>query len=130
MTDPINQQPVPPAPVPPASVPPAGTYAPAPPAAYAPAGYAVAPTGYAVAPQRTNVLAIISLVAAFFISLAAVITGHIALSQIKRTGENGRGLAIAGLVLGYIGIAGGIIAIVIMVLLGLATASLGSVSSY
>jgi peptidyl-prolyl cis-trans isomerase B (cyclophilin B) len=43
-------------------------------------------------------------VLAFFISLGAIITGHIALSQIKRTGEGGRGLAIAGLVLGYIGL--------------------------
>ena len=50
-----------------------------------------------------------SLVSAFFIHLVAVITGHIALSQIKRTGEKGRGLAIAGLVLGYLGILAGII---------------------
>ncbi|MGE2767303.1 DUF4190 domain-containing protein [Rhodococcus sp. 1.20] len=28
--------------------------------------------------------------------------GHISLAQIKRTGEQGRGLAIAGLVIGYI----------------------------
>lgn len=53
---------------------------------------------------RTNTLSIVSLVTAFVCSLAAVITGHIALSQIKRTGEAGRGLAIAGLVLGYVGI--------------------------
>lgn len=53
---------------------------------------------------RTNVLAIISLVSAFFVSLAAIITGHIALGQIKRTGEAGRGLAIAGLILGYAGV--------------------------
>jgi len=64
-----------------------------------------APTPYSgmAAGPRTNTLAIISLVLAFFISPGAIITGHIALSQIKRTGENGRGLAIAGLVLGYIG---------------------------
>ena len=58
---------------------------------------------------KTNTLAIVSLVLAFFVSLGAVICGHIALSQIKRTGENGRGLAIAGLVLGYLGLVGGLI---------------------
>lgn len=65
------------------------------------------------ASERYNVLAIVSLVSAFFVSLAAVITGHIALSQIKRTGEKGRGLAIAGLVLGYLGMLAGIITAII-----------------
>lgn len=31
-----------------------------------------------------------------------IVLGHISLAQIKRTGEKGRGLAIAGLVIGYI----------------------------
>ena len=88
---------------------------------------APAPSGqYAAAPntQKTNVLAIISLVSAFFISLAAVITGHIALSQIKKTGEQGRGLAIAGLVIGYIGLVVGLIFIIIwFAVLGLAASS-------
>jgi hypothetical protein len=35
----------------------------------------------------------------------AVILGHVARANIKRTGERGDGLAIAGLVLGYLGIA-------------------------
>jgi uncharacterized protein YacL len=65
---------------------------------------------------RTNTLAIISLVLAFFISLGAIITGHIALSQIKRTGESGRGLAIAGLVLGYIGFVLGFFLIILAVI--------------
>jgi len=66
------------------------------------------------ATDRYNVLAIVSLVSAFFISLAAIITGHIALSQIKRTGEKGRGLAIAGLILGYVGLLLSILAVVIV----------------
>ncbi|WP_426624996.1 DUF4190 domain-containing protein [Leifsonia sp. McL0607] len=66
------------------------------------------PYPYAYAPEpRTNVLAIISLVSAFIVSIAAVITGHIALAQIKRTGENGRGMALAGLIIGYVGVAAG-----------------------
>ncbi len=68
---------------------------------------------YAPAPQqKTNTLAIVSLVLAFVVSLGAVICGHIALNQIKKTGEQGRGLAIAGLVLGYIGLVGGLIWII------------------
>ena len=79
-----------------------------PPPAAAP--YAAAPTG-----PKTNTLAIVSLVLAFFISLGAVICGHIALSQIKKTGENGRGLAIAGLILGYLGLIAGLIGTIIWI---------------
>ncbi len=63
---------------------------------------------YAPVP-RTNTLAIVGFVLSFFISLGAVIVSHIALSQIKRTGEGGRGFAIAGLVIGYAGIAIGVL---------------------
>ncbi len=45
----------------------------------------------------------------------AVIFGHIGLSQIKRTGEEGRGQAIAGLIIGYVSIALGLIVAVIVV---------------
>lgn len=37
--------------------------------------------------------------------IVAVITGHLSLSQIGRTGEGGKGSAIAGLIMGYLGIA-------------------------
>jgi len=50
----------------------------------------------------TNVLAIVALVSAFFIPVAGIVCGHLALGQIKRTGENGRGLALAGLIIGYV----------------------------
>lgn len=52
----------------------------------------------------TNSMAVASFVCGFLCSLLAVVFGHIALSQISRSGESGRGLAIAGLVLGYIGV--------------------------
>ncbi len=72
-------------------------------------GYPVAPYGqaYPVAP-RTNGMAIGALVGsiagAAVCGIGAVIgavLGHIALGQIKRTGEQGRGMAIAGIVIGY-----------------------------
>jgi len=52
-------------------------------------------------PQSTNALAIVSLVCAFLFAPLGIIFGHISLSQIKKTGEEGRGLAIAGLVISY-----------------------------
>lgn len=76
---------------------------------------AVAPyhAGYYPAPQPpTSGVAVASLIcgiAEFFTlgiaAVPAVILGHVARTNIKRTGERGDGLAIAGLVLGYLGIA-------------------------
>ena len=68
------------------------------------------------APQpqaKTNTLAIISLVGAFFVSLVGIICGHIALKQIKRTGEKGRGLALAGTILGYVFFAATLLTIIL-----------------
>ncbi|MGO4691394.1 DUF4190 domain-containing protein [Glaciibacter sp. 2TAF33] len=88
-------------------------HAPAP--AYQP--YGQQPYGQQAGPAKYNVLAIVSLVSAFFISLVAIITGHIALGQIKKTGEQGRGLAIAGLVLGYVGFVGGLVVGIVIIAL-------------
>lgn len=64
-----------------------------------------------VAPVPTNTLAILSMIASivgFFtfaiFAIGGVIMGHISLNQIKRTGENGRGMALAGLIIGYVAI--------------------------
>ena len=81
------------------------------------------------ATQKTNTLAIIALVLAFFVSLGGVICGHIALAQIKRTGEQGRGLAIAALVLGYIGIALGLLFLLVYVIAIASAVSSGALSS-
>ena len=52
---------------------------------------------------RTNGFAIASFVCSLlFINILGIIFGHVALSQIKRTNEGGQGLAIAGLIIGYI----------------------------
>jgi peptidyl-prolyl cis-trans isomerase B (cyclophilin B) len=63
--------------------------------------------------SKTNTMAILSLVFAFFVSVLAVVFGHVALGQIRRTGESGRGMAIAGLVLGYIGLVAGAIVVIV-----------------
>lgn len=56
---------------------------------------------YATGP-RTNTLAIIALIAAFAVPPAGIICGHIALRQIKTTGEAGHGLALSGVIIGYV----------------------------
>jgi hypothetical protein len=65
---------------------------------------------YAPAPP-TNGLAIAALVcgiAQFAVGVTcipAIICGHLARRQIRRTGEQGDGMALAGLILGYVGAA-------------------------
>ncbi|MGH3912531.1 MAG: DUF4190 domain-containing protein [Pseudonocardiaceae bacterium] len=55
-------------------------------------------------PRPTNTLAIPALVLAFAFWPLAIVFGHRARKQIRRTGEGGRGLATAGLVIGYLAI--------------------------
>jgi hypothetical protein len=77
-------------------------------------------------PARTNTLAIVSLVASVVgafvpgLSLAGIICGHIALGQIKRTGEQGRGMALAGTIVGYAGVV--LIAVALIVVVALMAA--------
>lgn len=56
---------------------------------------------------KLNTLAVVSIATALTSigAVAAIITGHVALTQIKRSGESGRGLALAGTILGYLTIA-------------------------
>lgn len=85
----------------------------------APAGWP--PGGYGV-PRRTEGLAVASLVLglsilfmwplALFLSIAAVITGHMARNRIARSGDQGAGMALAGLIIGYVGIVLSILAII------------------
>jgi len=78
---------------------------------------------------KTSTLAIISLIGGitgFTIlpmlgSLVAVITGHMAQSEIKKSAGmiTGKGMATAGLILGYLVLAGGICAICLAIVLPL-----------
>lgn len=54
------------------------------------------------APRRTNPLAIASLVCAFVFAPLGIVLGHVSLAQIRRTQEDGRGIALAGTVLSYV----------------------------
>jgi hypothetical protein len=73
--------------------------------------------GMQAMPQNTNTLAILALVLAFVVSPAGIVLGHIARKQIRQTGEQGDGLALAGLILGYIFTALSVIYLIIVVVL-------------
>jgi hypothetical protein len=66
---------------------------------------------------KTNTLAIVSLVTSIIgLGIVGIITGHISLNQIKRTHEQGHGLALAGLIIGYVSVAAMLIAGVIFIM--------------
>lgn len=86
------------------------------------------PVSYA----KTNVLAIVALVAGvagltvipFVSSIVAVVTGHMARKELRRTGEQGDGLALAGLITGYIGIGLGVlVAVLVFAFFGIVVAA-------
>ena len=54
-------------------------------------------------------MAVVALIMGLTVAPLGIVFGHIGLCQINRTGEGGRGLAIAGLILGYIGLAAWIV---------------------
>ena len=68
------------------------------------------PPQYSANAAKTNGMAIAAFVLSLFCcNLLAVIFGHMAISQINRTGEGGRGLATAALIIGYLSMVGGVI---------------------
>jgi len=88
-----------------------------------PYGYAQ-PTG-----PKTNVMAIISLIAPFVgFGVVGLVLGIIALGQIKKTGEQGRGLALAGTIVSAASVLIGVIVIIIYVLV--IAGAIGAASSY
>jgi Domain of unknown function (DUF4190) len=105
----------PPPPPPPGSPPPYGQPQYAPPQ-YAPPGYpqpgypqaGYPPPGYGapgyppVYVRPTNTMAILALVMAFVFAPAGLILGIVARKQIRETGEDGDGLALAGIIVGGI----------------------------
>jgi uncharacterized protein involved in response to NO len=78
---------------------------------------------------KTSTMAIISLIAGitgwsilpFLGSIVAIITGHMAQSEIKKSGGKitGKGMAVAGLILGYLSIALGLCLICVFIILPL-----------
>jgi hypothetical protein len=84
------------------------------------------PAALVPAPARTNGLAIASLACGLaqfafgpLATIPAIVLGHMARSQIRRTGEQGAGLALAGLVLGW----GAVVVGIVLIAVGLAIAA-------
>ncbi|MGW0158525.1 peptidylprolyl isomerase [Mycobacterium sp. NPDC003323] len=67
------------------------------------------------ASRPTNSLAVAALICGILIAPLGIVFGHISLRQIKRTGEEGRGMAIAGLVVGYLLTVFGVLVLIIAV---------------
>lgn len=93
-----------------------------------PPGYG--PMPYPVPVRPTNQLAIAALVCGcaqvfFWIltGIPAVILGHIARRQIRETGENGDGMALAGLILGYVGIGLTVLFVIFIIIVVIAAAN-------
>lgn len=93
--------------------PPAGSGGPPPGTIYPGAVYPAAPPAYAPAPgPRASGLAIASLVTGLFFwcwvvpGIVSIVLGHLALESIEDSGgaKTGRGMAIAGIALGWVGI--------------------------
>lgn len=51
--------------------------------------------------DKTNTFALLSIVLAFLSPIAGIVFGHMGLSQIKRNGDAGRGIALTGLIISY-----------------------------
>lgn len=95
-----------------------------PPAVYGQGGYGPPPGHYPGQRQPgTNGLAIASLVSSLIgvftfglAAIAGIVMGHIARGQIRQSGQGGDGLALAGLIIGYVMIGLAALGIVIAVL--------------
>lgn len=87
---------------------PAGPVMPYPTGFYPPMMPAQPTSGLAIGAMICGIAEIFTL---GFAAIPAVILGHLARAQIRQTGERGDGMAIAGLVLGYLGIAGWLLVI-------------------
>lgn len=90
-----------------------------------------APPRYDVEPS-VNPLALVAFIGSFFVGLVGVICGHIALSQLKKTRETGYGFALAGVIIGYVTTAFGLLTvtlIIVPVIFGIAAAEQSALHS-
>ena len=71
------------------------------------------PAEYPDYTQPYNVLAVLAFVFVWLTIILGLVFGYIALAQIKRTHQQGRGLALAAVILGWIGLATTIIVLIV-----------------
>ncbi|WP_081880718.1 DUF4190 domain-containing protein [Prescottella defluvii] len=63
---------------------------------------------------RTNSLAVVALVLGLVVAPLAIPVGHVSRAQIKATGEQGSGMALAGLILGYLSLVGIVVLVAVL----------------
>ncbi|MFJ1650537.1 DUF1707 and DUF4190 domain-containing protein [Streptomyces sp. NPDC088337] len=87
----------------------------------------IAPSTFLPVPPPTNgkavgslVCGVLTLMTAGVTGLPAVVLGHAARAEMRRTGEGGDGLALAGLVLGWLSVAGWAVVLTLLVIAGIA----------
>lgn len=56
--------------------------------------------------RRLNPLALTAFIVVFFASVVGLVLGYVALNQVERTHEAGRGFALAAVILGWVGTLG------------------------
>jgi hypothetical protein len=90
-----------------------------------PAGHPSYPSPYYVvaAAPPTNTMAILAIIFAFVFSPLGIVFGLIGRSQIRRTGESGDGLALAGLIFGAVFTALSVASVVFVIITMAATFS-------
>lgn len=71
--------------------------------------------GYSVPPRPRNTLALVSMILSlvglvtWITAIGGIVCGHIARKQIRQTGEEGDGMALTGIIVGYVVAIGGFI---------------------
>jgi hypothetical protein len=127
----ISAAPPPPPPPPGTGYPGAGAVGPGYPPPGQPYGYPYPYPPYAYAPQpSTNTMAILALVFAFLFAPLGLAFGIVGLKQIKRTGEAGHGLALAGLICGAVFTAIYVVYIVVIIVFLSAVSMSGPPNSF
>ncbi|TQL52801.1 DUF4190 domain-containing protein [Subtercola boreus] len=77
--------------------------------------------------RKTNVISIVALVVSIVgFTVIGIVLGFIGLNQVKKTGEAGRGLAIAAIIIGFVELALLIIYIIVVVVIVGASAASGN----
>jgi hypothetical protein len=82
--------------------------------------------------RPTNGMAIAALICGvcqvffwFLAGIPAIVLGHMARKQIRQTGEQGDGMALAGMILGYIGLALTVLFVILLVIIAVAATHSG-----
>ncbi|MFB6610681.1 DUF4190 domain-containing protein [Agromyces sp. NPDC056379] len=90
---------------------------------------APAPVAATSAPaEKWNVLSIVGFVLSLVgFNIVAIVLGFIGLNQVKKTGERGRGLALAAIIIGFVSIA---LIVVIFIVAFAVAASNPNISTY